>query len=121
MNIDKYNKAAYRAVVWKEAARLLRERYFPEGAPAPELICNDVFRAPREVPSEIIQEVLLILHKAGRSEEDAMLRFRLEEMSDDQIKSLTDEEATAAESDLKHRIAAAQRGARSARKGSRKS
>jgi hypothetical protein len=87
---DRYNRSAYKRTVWKEAARLLREMYFPETGPRPELFCDEVFRAPRVVPQEIIQEIIVILHKAERSEEESMTKFRMEEMRDDEVRSLTE-------------------------------
>lgn len=93
MNPDKYNNAAYRKVAWKEAARLLRETYFPESGSAPPLVSDEVFRAPREVPSFILQEVLVALNKAERAEETAMTRFMLEEISDDKVATLSEEKA----------------------------
>lgn len=89
MSIDRYNKAAYRRAIWKEAARLLRERCFPEDGIATDLFCDDTFRAPREVPSEIIQEVLLALSKAELDEQGVMQRFKLGEA--EEVRCLTKE------------------------------
>lgn len=99
MNTDKYNKAAYKLTVYKEAARLLREMYFPEGRESPDLFCDQVFRASREVPSEIFQEVIVELHKAERSEEMAMMKFRLEEKTDDEVRTLSEEPPVGKEED----------------------
>jgi hypothetical protein len=87
---DRYNRAAYKKTVWREAARLLREALFPEVGPRQPLLCDEVFRAPREVPSEIVQEVLVALHKAERNEDESMTRYRLEEMRDDKVEQLTE-------------------------------
>jgi hypothetical protein len=89
MSLERYNKAAYRRAVWREAARLLRERCFPEGGMASDLSCNDVFRVPREVPSEIVQEVLLALDKAELDEEATMQRFKLAEVREEEVRKIT--------------------------------
>ena len=97
MNITKYNKSAYRLAVWNELARLLREKYFPVDGTGADLFCDMVFRAPREVPQEIYSEVLVALAKAVRAEEDAMLRFKLEEIDDDEVRTLAKAEEAGSE------------------------
>jgi len=87
---NKYNISAYKMVVFQEAARLLREKYFPEEGESPELLCDAVFRAPREVPSDIIQQVIVALHRAEKAEELMMGRFKLEEMRDEEFKNFTE-------------------------------
>jgi hypothetical protein len=121
MNTDKYNKAAYRLTVWKEAARLLREAYFPEEGSPPDLMCDQVFRAPREVPTEVIQEVLVALNKAERSEETAMMKFRLEEMTDDQVRTLAEEPPTREESPVQAAAPQTRSKPKAARKSARRS
>jgi hypothetical protein len=91
-NADSYNHAAYRHTVWKEAARLLRERYFPEDGSPHVLISEHVFRVSKEVPGEVIQEVLLALHKAERTDENLMSHFNLAEKKDGNVKDLTAED-----------------------------
>lgn len=88
MNLGKYNKAAYRKEVWKEAARLLRESCFPEQGDGLVIPCDFAFRAPKEVPPEIIQEILVALHAAEIQEDRAMQRYQLEEMEDERIPEL---------------------------------
>jgi hypothetical protein len=97
MNNNKYNLSAYKMTVFQEAARLLREKYFPDDGQAPPLICDVIFRAPREVPTEVIQQVIIALHRAEKSEEEMMSRFRLEEMRDEEIKNLAEVQEAAKE------------------------
>jgi len=92
MSQEKYNSCAYRAVTFKEAARLLRERYFPESNTPPELPCDAAFRASHSVPSEIIQEVLISLQRAAKQNEEEMMHYKLAEIQNDEIQSLTGSE-----------------------------
>ena len=91
MNLEKYNYAAYRAAVWREAAALLRGRFFPENGSTPTPIeSTTVFRVAKEVPQEVIQDVVLALDRAAMDDERTTQQFGLAEKTDDEIKHLTE-------------------------------
>jgi hypothetical protein len=77
MNAE-YTRHAYRKAVWAELGRLVVERYLGQDGPAKlQILCEDVFRTPREVPEDVLLEIADRLRAFELEEERQLLRFEL--------------------------------------------
>jgi hypothetical protein len=77
MNAE-YTRHAYRRAVWAELGRLLLDRYLStDNPPSAQILCEEVFRSPREVPEDVILEIADRLRAYASEEEHELLRFEL--------------------------------------------
>jgi hypothetical protein len=77
MNAE-YSRHAYRKAVWAELGRVIVDRYLAhDEAAKTQIVCEDVFRTPREVPEDVLLEIADRLRAFELEEERQMLRFEL--------------------------------------------
>jgi hypothetical protein len=78
MTNAEYSRHAYRKAVWAELGRLIVDRYLShDEAAKTQILCEDVFRTPREVPEDVLMEIADRLRAFELEEERQMLRFEL--------------------------------------------